>query len=68
MSLNINKLKKQVQKYLTIRLYIVIIFVFIVIFAYNKLIMPTAVLFALLVGAFIIHDTIKEDLLDNGKK
>ena len=68
MSLDINKLKKQVQKYLTIRLYILLIFVFIVVFAFNRLIMPTAVLIALLVGALLIHDAIQEDLINNDKE
>ena len=68
MNLDINKLKRQVQKYLTIRLYIILIFIFIVIFAFNRLIMPTAVLIALLVGALLIHDTMQEDLMNNGKE
>jgi len=68
MNLDINKLKRQVQKYLTIRLYIMIIFVFIVLFAFNRLIMPTAVLIALLVGALLIHDAIQTELINNGKE
>ena len=68
MNLDINKLKKQVQKYLTIRLYILLIFLFIVVFAFNRLIFPTAVLIALLVGALLIHDAIQEDLIKNGKE
>lgn len=67
-NLDINKLQKQVRKYITIRMYIVFIFFFILIFAYQQLLIPTTVLIALLVGALIIHDKMQEDLLNNGEE